>query len=160
LAALVGLLSERQMEQLFQFLWGVGVNSPYPVKCYYPPVNSGAADWKDYFVTNFLNLPDHYHNGGIWPFIGALWVRFLARIGRTELAHQELNALAEVCRLGLYGEWEFNEWLHGQTGRPMGKAHQAWSSAGYIAAYQALYHDTVPIDIQPLTVEMFDPPAE
>ncbi|MCB0168566.1 MAG: HAD hydrolase family protein [Anaerolineae bacterium] len=160
LAALVGLLSERQMEQLFQFLWGVGVNSPYPVKCYYPPVNSGAADWKDYFVTNFLNLPDHYHNGGIWPFIGALWVRFLARTGRTELAHQELNALAEACRLGLYGEWEFNEWLHGQTGRPMGKAHQAWSSAGYIAAYQALYHDAAPIDIQPLTVEMFNPTAE
>lgn len=148
------------MEQLFQFLWGVGVNSPYPVKCYYPPVNSGAADWKDYFVTNFLNLPDHYHNGGIWPFIGALWVRFLARIGRIELAHQELNALAEACRLGLYGEWEFNEWLHGQTGRPMGKAHQAWSSAGYIAAYQALYHDAAPVDIQPLSVEMFDPPAE
>ncbi|HMQ53212.1 MAG TPA: HAD family hydrolase [Anaerolineae bacterium] len=155
LAGLMGLLSERQMEQIFQFLWGVGVNSPYPVKCYYPPVTSGAADWKDYFVTNFLNLPDHYHNGGIWPFIGGLWVRFLARIGRVELAHQELNALAEACRLGLYEAWEFNEWLHGQTGRPMGKAHQAWSSAGYIAAYQALYNDTVPADFIPLTVDMF-----
>lgn len=160
LAALAGLLNDRQMEQLFQFLWGVGVNSPYPVKCYYPPVTSGAADWKDYFVTNFLNLPDHYHNGGIWPFIGGLWVRFLAHIGRVELAHQELNALAEACRLGLYGEWEFNEWLHGQTGRPMGKAHQAWTSAGYIAAYQALYHDAVPVDFQPLTVDMFDSVVE
>lgn len=155
LAALMGLLDEAKMEQLFQFLWGVGVNSPYPVKCLYPTVFSGASDWKDYFVTNFLNLPDHYHNGGIWPFIGGLWVRFLAQHGRLELAHRELNALAEACRVGLYGEWEFNEWLHGITGRPMGKAHQAWTSASYIAAYHALNHDAVPADFAPLTVDMF-----
>ena len=155
LAALMGLLDERKTEQLFQFLWGTGVNSPYPVKCIYPTVYSGAGDWKDYFVTNFLNLPDHYHNGGIWPFIGGLWVRFLARSGRVELAHQELALLADACRVGLYGEWEFNEWLHGVTGRPMGKAHQAWSSAGYIAAYNALHKDTVPPDFAPLTVDMF-----
>jgi glycogen debranching enzyme len=156
LAALAGLLDKDKMEQLFQFLWGVGVNSPYPVKCLYPAVFSGASDWKDYFVTNFLNLPDHYHNGGIWPFIGGLWVRFLAQLDRVELAHQELTTLAEACRVGLYGEWEFNEWLHGQTGRPMGKAHQAWSSASYIAAFHALYHETVPPDFLPLTVDMFE----
>jgi sucrose-6F-phosphate phosphohydrolase len=156
LASLMGLLEERKREQLFQFLWGVGVNSPYPVKCFYPPIQSGANDWKDYFIINFLNLPDHYHNGGIWPFIGGLWVRFLAQCGRLELAHQELNTLAEACRLGIYDEWEFNEWLHGQTGRPMGKAHQAWSAASYIAAYQALNHEAISADFEPLTEEMFD----
>jgi len=109
-------------------------------------------------VTNLLNLPEHYHNGGIWPFIGGLWVRFLAQIGRTELAHQELNALAQACRLGIYEEWEFNEWLHGQTGRPMGKAHQAWSAASYISAYKALYHELVPADFEPLTEAMFGTP--
>jgi len=30
--------------------------------------------------------------------------------------------------------WEFNEWHHGVTGRPMGKAFQAWSAAGFIRA--------------------------
>jgi len=156
LAALMGLLDEQKQEQLFHFLWGVGVNAPYPVKCIYPAVQSGAGDWKDYFVTNFLNLPDHYHNGGIWPFIGGLWVRFLIQTGRRELAHQELNSLAESCRLGVYGEWEFNEWLHAQTGRPMGKAHQAWSSASYISAYRALHHSSVPAGFEPLTLEMFE----
>ena len=155
LASLAGLLDDPKLEQLFHFLWGVGVNSPFPVKCIYPAVQSGANDWKDYFITNFLNLPEHYHNGGIWPFIGGLWIRFLIRCGRTELAHQELNALAEACRLGIYGEWEFNEWLHGQTGRPMGKAHQAWSAAGYIAAYEALHYERVHADFEPLTVDMF-----
>ncbi len=156
MAALVGLLDDHKLEQLFHFLWGVGINSPYPVKCLYPPIHSGANDWEDYFVTNFLNLPDHYHNGGIWPFIGGLWVRFLVRCNRQELAHQALNALAESCRLGVYGEWEFTEWLHGQTGRPMGKAHQAWSAASYITAYKALYDDTITADFEPLTEEMFD----
>jgi sucrose-6F-phosphate phosphohydrolase len=161
LGGLVGLLDEHKMEQLFQFLWGVGVNAPYPVKCLYPAVQSGANDWKDYFITNLLNLPDHYHNGGIWPFIGGLWVRFLAKLGKMELAHQELNGLAEACRLGIYGEWEFNEWLHGQTGRPMGKAHQAWTAASYIAAYQALHHDLVQADFEPLTAELsVDPSGE
>jgi len=155
MAGLVGILNDTQMEQVFQFLWGVGSNSPYPIKCLYPPIFSGASDWKDYFVTNFLNLPNHYHNGGIWPFIGGLWVRFLAKLGREELASQELNSLAEACKLGIYDEWEFNEWLHGETGRPMGKAHQAWSAAGYVAAWKALYQDTVPADFEPLTQEMF-----
>lgn len=154
LAALMGLLDEAKMEHLFHFLWGVGANSPYPVKCLYPAIGSGAADWKDYIVTNFLNLPHHYHNGGIWPFIGGLWVRFLCHIGRVELAHQEMNSLAEACRQGIYEEWEFNEWLHGQTGRPMGKAHQAWTSAAYIAAYKALQGST-PSDFETLTPEMF-----
>jgi GH15 family glucan-1,4-alpha-glucosidase len=55
----------------------------------------------------------------------------------------------------MYGEWEFNEWLHGQTGRPMGKAHQAWSSASYIHAYKALQDDSVAAVFEPLNVEMF-----
>lgn len=150
LAALTGLLDADRCDQLFHFLWGVGVNSPFPVACLYPPVQSGAEDWKDYFIVNFLNLPDHYHNGGIWPFIGGLWVRFLYHIGRRELAHRELGALAEACRQGVRGEWEFNEWLHGRTGRPMGKAHQAWSAASYVKAYMTLTEETEPAAFEPL----------
>ncbi|HKX74960.1 MAG TPA: glycoside hydrolase 100 family protein [Acidimicrobiia bacterium] len=142
LAAHHGLLDDYQQQRLFDFLWGVGINQPYPVACLYPAVASGADDWKDYFLVNFMNLPHHYHNGGIWPFVGGLWVRFLHRLGRQELAHRELEALAETNRQGLRGEWEFNEWLHGLTGRPMGKSHQAWSSASYIQAYLEV-HKTV-----------------
>ncbi|MDP3984137.1 MAG: glycoside hydrolase 100 family protein [Acidimicrobiia bacterium] len=143
LAALHNLLDDDKCQRLFDFLWGVGINQPYPVACLYPAVNSGADDWKDYFLINFMNLPHHYHNGGLWPFIGGLWVRYLSRIGRQELAHRELQALAETCRQGLRGEWEFNEWLHGLTGRPMGKAHQAWSAASYAQAYLSI-HRTAP----------------
>jgi glycogen debranching enzyme len=146
LAALTGLIDDSKRERLFAFLWGVGVNSPYPVRCLYPEVQSGAEDWKDYFMVNFLNLPHHYHNGGIWPFIGGLWVVFLKHMGRTELAYQELGTLAQACRLGCHEEWEFNEWLHGVTGRPMGKAHQAWSAASYLMAWRSLQEeDPLPV---------------
>ena len=148
LAALSGLLDEHRSTRLFNFLWGVGVNIPYPVTSLYPPIQSGADDWKDYFLVNFLNLPGHYHNGGIWPFIGGLWVRYLVSISRIELAHRELVGLAEACRQGIDEEWEFNEWLHGQTGRPMGKAEQAWSAASYVHAYLSLYGD-VPAEVFP-----------
>ena len=150
LAALTGLLDEAKRERLYRFLWGVGIDQPYPVRVLYPPVQSGTEDWKDYFILNFLNLPYHYHNGGVWPFIGGLWVRFLYLLGRTDQAERALQSLAEACRQGMHGKWEFNEWLHGKTGRPMGKLHQAWSAAGYIKAYLALNGRSALEDFLPL----------
>ena len=150
LAALNGMLDQPKRERLFSFLWGAGVDQPYPVRVLYPPVQSGADDWKDYFILNFLNLPYHYHNGGVWPFVGGLWVRFLYSMGRADLAQSELGQLAEACRQGIHGEWEFNEWLHGKTGRPMGKPHQAWSAASYIKTYLALKGDSSVEDFLPL----------
>ena len=122
----------------FKFMWGVGVNEPYPVANLYPPVQSGDPDWRPYYTVNLLNLPSHYHKGGIWPFIGGMWVRFIHRLGLYEVACRELLRLAQLNRLGKNQEWEFNEWVHGHTGRPMGKCFQAWSAAAYIHACQEL----------------------
>lgn len=122
----------------FKFMWGVGVNDPYPVVNLYPPVQSGDPDWRPYYTVNLLNLPGHYHNGGIWPFIGGMWVRFIHRLGLYEVACRELLNLAELNRLGKNQEWEFNEWIHSRTGRPMGKSFQAWSASSYIHACQEL----------------------
>ena len=41
-------------------------------------------------------------------------------------------------RLGRQGEWELNEWLHGQSGRPLGFAGQSWSAAMYLSACAAV----------------------
>ncbi|MDX1617068.1 MAG: hypothetical protein R3300_22375, partial [Candidatus Promineifilaceae bacterium] len=70
----------------------------------------------------------------IWPFIGATWVRFVHKVGLHDLALTDLYKLAELNSLGVVNEWEFNEWAHGKTGRPMGKAYQAWSASEYILA--------------------------
>lgn len=122
----------------FRFIWGVGGNEPFPVANLYPVVQSGDKDWRDYYTVNLLNLPHHYHNGGIWPFIGAQWVRFIHRLGLRKVALQELIKVAKVNQLGVSHEWEFNEWAHGITGRPMGKAFQAWSASEFIHACEDL----------------------
>src|SRR5690606_16001337 len=93
---------------------------------------------RNYYTVNLLNLPHHYHNGGIWPFIGAQWVRFIARIGLRDTALGELVRVARANEKGIHHEWEFNEWVHGVTGKPMGKVFQAWSCSEFILACHEL----------------------
>ncbi len=140
LAALFNVISMEKARTAFSFMWGVGVNEPAPVANLYPPVNAGDPGWRQYYTVNLLNLPHHYHNGGVWPFIGSYWVQFISSLGMRNLAQNELYRLAQVNEKGARYEWEFNEWVHGQTGRPMGKAFQAWSAAGFISAYDSLHH--------------------
>ena len=138
LAFLNNVLDVDRARVAFKFMWGVGVNDPWPVANLYPPVQAGDPDWRAYYTVNLLNLPGHYHNGGVWPFIGGMWVRFIHRLGLYEAACRELLRLAQLNRLGKNQEWEFNEWVHGRTGKPMGKCYQAWSAASYIRACQEL----------------------
>ncbi|MBU6399886.1 MAG: HAD hydrolase family protein [Verrucomicrobia bacterium] len=138
LAFIGNVLDVDRARTAFRFMWGVGVNEPYPVANLYPPVQAGDPDWRAYYTVNLLNLPHHYHNGGIWPFIGGMWVRFIHRLGLRDVACRELLKLAQANRLGKNQEWEFNEWIHSRTGRPMGKAFQAWSAASYIHACHEL----------------------
>jgi glycogen debranching enzyme len=138
LAFLYDVIDKEKATSAFRFMWGAGVNDPYPVENVYPVVNPGDPDWRPYYTVNLLNLPHHYHNGGIWPFIGGGWVRFINKLGIRELALKELFNLAKLNKLGGFHEWEFNEWAHGKTGRPMGKAFQAWSASEYILACHEL----------------------
>jgi glycogen debranching enzyme len=134
LAVLYNVLDVARAKIAFRFMWGVGINDPWPVKNLYPVVHSGDPDWRSYYTVNLLNLPHHYHNGGIWPFIGAQWVRFIQRLGYRRIAYQELVKVAKLNQAGIFDEWEFNEWAHGETGRPMGKAYQAWSASEFLLA--------------------------
>jgi sucrose-6-phosphatase len=138
LAFLFNIIDVHRARIAFEFMWGVGVNEPFPVRNLYPPVLSGDPEWRPYFTVNLLNLPGHYHNGGIWPHIGGMWVRFIHRLGLRELACRELVKLAELNRQGIRSEWEFNEWAHADTGRPMGKRFQAWAAASYLRACHEL----------------------
>ena len=139
LAFLTNVIDVERARTSFRFMWGVGVNDPYPVANLYPVVQSGDPDWRAYYTVNLLNLPHHYHNGGIWPFVGGMWVRFIHRLGLSDIARNELVKLARVNQLGKAQPWEFNEWVHGTTGRPMGKAFQAWSAAAFLRACQELH---------------------
>lgn len=141
MAFLFNVLDIEKAKIAFRFMWGVGVNQPFPVRNLYPVVNAGDPDWKSYYTVNLLNLPNHYHNGGIWGWVGGQWVKFINRLGLRDIARKELLKLAELNHQGVYQEWEFNEWYHGETGRPMGKAFQAWSASEFISAYHDVMED-------------------
>ncbi|MFD0836982.1 HAD-IIB family hydrolase [Mariniflexile aquimaris] len=134
LAFLHGAVDAEKAHQTLKFMLGVGVNSPFPVSNVYPVVTPGDPDWRPYYTVNLLNLPHHYHNGGIWPFVGGFWVKYINKLGLKDVAISELHKLALINKEGLIEEWEFTEWAHGTTGRAMGKAYQAWSAAQYISA--------------------------
>jgi glycogen debranching enzyme len=146
LAYLCNVLDVDRAKTAFKFMWGVGVNEPFPVSNLYPAVGPGDPDWKSYYTVNLMNLPHHYHNGGIWPFVGGMWVRFINRLGLSDIAAHELVRLAELNKLGKQEPWEFNEWVHGKTGRPMGKRYQAWSAASYLRACTEMHMDHEHLD--------------
>lgn len=144
LAILVGLADADRSKQILDFIKRTGLDSPYPTRSIYPAAHPGEVHWREYYQVLNLNLPHQYHNGGIWPFLGGFQVLALVKTGRQKEAEEVLNKLAECCKLGIESEWEFNEWLHGRTGRPAGKTQQTWSAALYILAYKAVADNLLP----------------
>lgn len=144
LAVLLGVASGTQAGRILDYLHGAGLDSPYPIRSLDHPIQHGESDWRDYLLLRDLNKPDHYHNGGIWPFIGGFYVAALVSAGRHEQAAEQLTRLAELNKQGVRGEWGFNEWAHGKSGRPMGFPRQSWSAAMYIYAYESVRRGETP----------------
>lgn len=130
LAILAGVTTGERRDLALDLIASAGL-ADHPAKSLYPTVQPGDPDWRDYY--GMLNVPDHYHNGGIWPFIGGFYVAALAQAGRQNDAAAALTRLAQLNEAG-----GFNEWHHGQTAEPQGVRDQAWSSAMYIYAWHAV----------------------
>lgn len=137
LSALFDLPNPPDIPEMVDAMLELKINHPHPVRVIHKPIRKNSPLWREYMNRHLQNLPYQYHNGGIWPFVGGFWVMLLAKTGRDELARQELARLAEVNRIN---EWEFNEWFHGKTGKPMGMPGQSWNAAMFIVAYHALEH--------------------
>lgn len=145
-AVAFGLADREQTESIFDYIDRNSLNKPYPIRTMNPPIQPGERDWREYYRTEHnLNLPDQYHNGGIWPWVGGLYVAALVRAGRLEKARDELYSLALANRQGKESEWEFNEWLHGISGDPKGSASQGWSAGMFIYAYTCTNEGREPV---------------
>jgi glycogen debranching enzyme len=145
LAIVFGVADAKKANLILDYIHNTGLNEPFPVRVVYPPIQPGDRDWRDYFRVRNLNPPDHYHNGGAWPFVGGFYVAALVQAGRLDEAQTQLEKLAAMNHTGRSSEWEFNEWFHGRSGRPMGFAGQSWSAAMYIFAQHAVHTGTVSI---------------
>jgi len=144
LAILTDTADDGKAQRILDYVYRAGVDLPYPCKAMYPVIQPDHRNWRDYYRNRNLNLPHQYHNGGIWPMVGAFYVAALVETHRLAEAERQLERLAEANHQGLHQEWEFNEFLHGQTGRPMGAIGNAWSAGMYLYAYTAVEEGVVP----------------
>lgn len=145
LAILTGIAGKHRSAHILRYFNDVGMAEPYPTKAIYPPIFPGETNWRDYYRSRNLNLPHQYHNGGIWTMIGGFHIAALVRQGWMEEAECMIDLLAQANKRGHEQEWEFNEWLHGETGRPMGYPKQAWSAAMFLYAEHAVRTRKLPL---------------
>jgi hypothetical protein len=126
LAILSGVANAERARIILKFIERHGLDK-HPIRAIYPAVQPGDSDWREYYGE--LNKPGHYHNGGVWPFLGGFYVAALVKMREYEKAESALDRLGAMNRSG-----EFNEWHHGETAEPMGVKDQAWSAAMYLYA--------------------------
>lgn len=138
LACLAGLTNKKQTKKIIEYFIAKKANFPYPIKSCLKPILKNSKNWRDYMNNHNLNFPNQYHNGGIWPFIGGFWILMLYKQGKKSLAEKELAKLAIANKIN---SWQFNEWLHGKTGKPMGMAGQSWNAGMFLLAYHYLKGD-------------------
>ncbi|MFH0847804.1 MAG: glycoside hydrolase 100 family protein [Chloroflexota bacterium] len=148
LAILWDVADENKRDKILDYFQNRRLSYPFPIQVLSPPIFYPLHSWNPkidlYRPVEGRNLPYCYHNAGIWPWVGGLYVAALVKAGQKSMAENELNNLAEANRAGKETEWEFNEWLHGKTGKPMGDTQQTWNAAGYIIAYKAVTEGILP----------------
>lgn len=106
--------------------------------CLFPFVQPSDPDWHPRYET--YNLPGHYHNGGVWPFVCGFYIAALVAAGEPRIAEEKLRALTALVRpsrkapLTSPGAFGFNEWFRAQDGSPAGEDWQTWSASMYLYA--------------------------
>jgi glycogen debranching enzyme len=136
LAVLLGLADRTARDRTLRALHAAHVQEPWPVRVVLDPILESHRLWRPYMSRHEQNFAWRYHNGGIWPMVGGFWVMALVDAGHERSARAGLVRLARACALN---DWEFNEWLHGQTGEPSGMPGQSWNAAAFLMAEQACH---------------------
>lgn len=148
LAILTGLAKEDIALSILKHIKKEKINEPFALKAIWPPIRPGSKEWHSYFDKCDARTPYHYLNGGVWPFIGGFYVAALVKMNKFAEAEKELEKLAQADMQKFdpstrwqgrtKGKYEFNEWLDGRTGKPLGEPYQAWTAGTYIYAYHCV----------------------
>jgi len=146
LAVLYGVASPGRARAIMEFLHQSPAATPYPMRTYTRSFDPGdrwgmyRQDLEAFQDPRWRNQPGRYHNGGVWPFIGGLYVVALHRVGMAAEARAELARVAAANRLSRSSGpgWGFHEWIDARTGEPEGASGQSWSAGTYLLAVEAL----------------------
>ncbi len=116
---------------------------------FWPVIEPGDPGWatlqSNHLYGQMKNQPYTYHNGGLWPVLTGLYAIGLMRYGKHDRAKHLLTAINSANAQGRNsGQWEFSEYLHGQTYTAEGTKYLAWSAAAGVLAHQAVKYNIFP----------------
>lgn len=111
---------------------------------FFPYIRPEDPDWMPRYKA--YNLPGHYHNGGIWPYICGFYIAALVAAGRQKIAQEKLFKLTLLVQAAREQDvpFGFNEWHSAQDGRPQGQDWQSWSAAIYLYAAACVQQNRTP----------------
>jgi glycogen debranching enzyme len=142
-AILAGVAERQRAASILDFLHETGVDRPYPSKTWPEPIAAGdpMLDQRieERLDPRWRNPPHAYHNAAVWPYVGALHAAAAARTGEAGRALELLHRTAEA---NAAGGWRFSEWLHGQTGEPLGAPSQTWNAGAFLYAYRLVANNS------------------
>lgn len=145
LAVVSGAAGGERAQEVVKGLSELAVAEPLPSRTYPEPVEA-SEPWgmwiraaEAVIPPRWRNPPGSYHNGAVWPYVGALHARAEATAGRHPQARRLLEQVAAANRLGVEGEWEFREWITPtDEPRPAGAPQQVWNAGTLLWAAEAL----------------------
>ncbi|MBZ5858133.1 glycoside hydrolase 100 family protein [Flavihumibacter profundi] len=134
LALLLGIGNSKQDQTLAELIRGLFMQQQNLLPSFFPTIQYGDADMAELqnnYAYSFRNIPGEFHNGGLWSVWNGWLAAALCTIEETGLAVQLTEKIAAANSLN---NNEFNECLHGVSGKPIGVPHCAWSAGGYLVA--------------------------
>lgn len=136
---LLGIGNDQQNNVLLNYLKHNYAGKQSLLPSFSPTIEAEDADMnelKNNYAYAFRNLPNYFHNGGLWPVWNGWMVAALHTAGETNMA---LDLTANIHAANDHKN-SFNECLHGLTHTPCGVEKCTWSAAGAIIAEQAMIH--------------------
>ncbi len=145
LTIIFDIADEKKKKAILRYFEEKELSKPYPIRVLDPPITEHSLTWwtelEQYKKPYHQSYPYCYSNAGVWPYVGAFYLLALMKAGEKEKSLAELKRLAEANKAGRRKEWEFNEWLHGKTGEPLGQSGQSWNAGAYIVAYEKIFRN-------------------
>jgi hypothetical protein len=136
-----GLIEGPRAQLVLDYLDDAGCARPYPSRTWPEPMYPGEpgslldAEADALQDPRWRNPPGSYHNGAVWPYVGAAHAVAASVAGRDERARQFLEGVAEANRLD---DWGFREWIRVPSGEALGARDQTWNAGAYLWAYSVI----------------------
>jgi hypothetical protein len=133
LAVLFDIPTLVKQKAIMRYMGNQKLSRKYAVQVLTPPIKPRDYDWRPNMDrAECANKPYGYHNGGVWPYTGSFYAMALHKVGKRDMAIKELRKVALANK---QNNWEFNEWFHGKTMKPMGMMGQSWNAGTFLLAY-------------------------